>query len=269
MTEPNILWPPGPTSFRLSPGEIHLWCTLLDLPPEATRQLASVLSEDERDRAARFGRELLRTRFVAARGTLRSLLGRCLGAPAEEIQICYGGHGKPALAAPWDAAGIHFNMAHSRNLAVFALSGGLDLGVDVEWVRPMRNMWQLVERYFSPQEQQQWRQMDDAQRQIAFFRGWTRKEAWLKGLGTGLTFPLEDFTVSLDEPARLLAIRGDADQAARWWLESGVPAENALAAVACLGRPTAVARWAWPDFLSPSPPAGEGRGEGRIGQNRS
>ena len=121
--------------------------------------------------------------------------------------------------------------------------GAPAIGVDVECIRPMPNAAELLERFFSPDEVQQWRQMP-AERQLrAFFQGWTRKEAWLKAVGSGLSFPLNQFCVTLDGPARVLSIRGDTGEAARWWLESCEPCDGCVAAVAMRGKAGAVRKW--------------------------
>ena len=126
--------------------------------------------------------------------------------------MSYQAHGKPELGPPWKACGLEFNVSHSHELAVYAFTRGSQIGVDVECIRPMPNAAALLERFFSPEEVQQWQQMP-AERQLrAFFQGWTRKEAWLKAVGSGLSFPLNQFCVTLDGPARVLSIRGDTQR---------------------------------------------------------
>jgi 4'-phosphopantetheinyl transferase len=237
------LWSLPPAEIDLPAGEVHLWSARLDPPEELSRQCAEVLSEDEHERAERFRFGSLRNHYIAGRGTLRMLLARYLGSDPTSFSLRYQAHGKPELDPPWKARGVEFNVSHSHELAVYAFTRQSQIGVDVEWVRPMPNAAALVERFFSPDEARQWRQMP-AERQLpAFFQGWTRKEAWLKAVGSGLSFPLDQFCVTLDDTARVLSIRGDADEAAHWWLESCQPCDGYVAAVAMRGEAKNVKKW--------------------------
>ena len=202
-----------------------------------------MLSEDELRRAERFRRGTLRDHYIAGRGTLRILLGRYLQTDPAAFSLSYQSRGKPQLGPPWKARGLEFNLSHSHELAVYAFTRGREIGVDVECIRPMPNAAELLQRFFSAEEVRQWRHVP-AERQLrAFFQGWTRKEAWLKAVGSGLSFPLDQFCVTLDGPARVLSIRGDADEAARWWLESCEPCAGYVAAVALLGKAEVAGRW--------------------------
>ena len=138
---------------------------------------------------------------------------------------------------------MKFNLSHSHELAVYACTRGSEIGVDVECIRPMPNAAALMERFFSPEEVQQWRQAPTERQLQAFFQGWTRKEAWLKAVGSGLSFPLNQFCVTLDDPARVLSIRGDRDEAAHWWLESCEPCKDYVAAVAMRENAVVVRKW--------------------------
>ncbi len=232
-----------PAEIDLPAGEVHLWSARLDSPEDLLRQFAGVLSEDEHRRAERFRAGSLRNRYIAGRGTLRTLLGRYLRTAPASVSLGYQAHGKPELGPPWKAYGLEFNVSHSHELAVCAFTRGSQIGVDVECIRPMPNAAALLERFFSSQEVQEWQQMP-AERQLrAFFQGWTRKEAWLKAVGSGLSFPLNQFCVTLDGPARVLSIRGDTGEAAQWWLESCEPCDEYVAAVAMQGRAVAVRKW--------------------------
>ncbi|MEI8373050.1 MAG: 4'-phosphopantetheinyl transferase superfamily protein [Planctomycetota bacterium] len=236
-------WPVPPAEIDLPAGEVHLWSARLDPPEDLLRQYASVLSEDEHCRADRFRVGSLRSRYIAGRGMLRMLLGRYLRTAPAAFSLNYQVHGKPELGPPWDACGVEFNVSHSHDLAVYACTLGREIGVDVEWIRPMPNAAALMERFFSPEEVRQWQQVP-AERQLhAFFQGWTRKEAWLKAVGSGLSFPLNQFCVTLDDPARVLSIRGDTNEAAHWWLESCEPCEGYVATVAMRGQAAVVRKW--------------------------
>jgi 4'-phosphopantetheinyl transferase len=238
-------WPLGPARPELGTCEAHVWAAPLDLQEATVASLHTTLSEDERQRAARFRLGQLRNRFVAARAALRAILARYLEAMPEELRFNYAERGKPSLAGPWAERGLCFNLAHSQGLALFAVTRMGDVGVDVEQIRHTVSMDRLVERFFSAEEQDQWRRLPAETRQLAFFHAWTRKEAWLKATGSGLSFPLEQISVSLTpgKPARVLSINGSVAEAARWWLDSFEPGPGWIGALALRGPAAEVQRW--------------------------
>ena len=198
--------------------------------------------------AARFCAGPLRNRYTAARGTLRILLGRYFQANPAAIVLAYQPHGKPELGPPWNSRGLEFNLSHCGDLALLAFTRIGPIGVDVETVRAMPNAAALLERFFSAEEVAQWQQTPPEREETVFFQGWTRKEAWLKAVGSGLSFPLDQFCVTMDGPARVLSIRGDVSEAARWHLQSCEPGHplagrGYVAAVAVCGQIGAVRRW--------------------------
>ena len=181
------------------PGdEIHVWRASLEHHDSAQRALASLLDADERARAARFHRDLDRRRFAAARGVLRLLLGRYLGVPPRDVALVYGEQGKPSLAPRGgEPHPLRFNLSHCGDVALLAFVAEREIGVDVERPRAGLDPEAIAERFFSPREVAELRATPAGQRARAFALGWTRKEAYLKGLGSGLARPLADFTVSL------------------------------------------------------------------------
>ncbi|MGD0901115.1 MAG: 4'-phosphopantetheinyl transferase superfamily protein [Thermoguttaceae bacterium] len=246
-------WPLAPHAPRLDPHEVHLWCTPLDLPRSAIEGLLPALAEDERRRADRFRLGELRDRFIAGRGLLRWVLSRYLRIAPAELRFDYEPRGKPVLrgqgtiaAGEYPRTGdLSFNVSHSHSLAMFAVAAGHPIGVDLEQVRPMRDLEGLVERFFAPAERRQWGQLPETDRPLAFFYGWTRKEAWLKATGSGLSFPLSEFCVNLDpaEPARLISIRGDTGEAAAWRLDSCQPCPDYVASLAVRAAELRIVRW--------------------------
>jgi 4'-phosphopantetheinyl transferase len=192
--------------------------------------LYSALSEDERQRAGRFHFDIHRQRYVLARGLLRAILGHYLDVEASAVQLAYGPHGKPAVMG----APLRFNLSHSEDLAVYALARELELGVDVERIRPMPDADGIARRYFSPAERAQLYRVSPDRFAQAFFHCWTRKEAYVKALGGGLSVPLDGFQVSLlpQDPSRLLRIEGDAQRAAEWSLLNLDAAEGYAGALA-------------------------------------
>lgn len=220
-----------------------MWRVELDQPAAQVAQYARLLAPDEQLRANRFHFERERQRFIAGRGTLRTILGRYLGCDGSELQFSYGPRGKPTLTNPI----FDFNLAHSGGLAVIALAYQQEVGVDVEQIRSVADMEQLVQRFFAEQEQATLLALPVKQRQIAFFNGWTRKEAYLKALGDGLARPLDQFCVTLapGEPVKLLSINEDTKDASCWLLESFNPASGYVAAVAVMGHAWRFSYWDW------------------------
>jgi 4'-phosphopantetheinyl transferase len=213
--------------------------------------MATWLSPDEQARAARFAFAPLRQRFTAGRAVLRWLLGAYLGIDPATLTFSYGERGKPALEpGPWPHD-LAFNLAHSDDVALFALARGGRVGVDVERIRGDVADAQLAERYFSKREAAELAALSSDQRERAFFQAWTRKEAYLKATGEGLAMPLDQFEVSMDPraPAALLSINGSASQAARWSLHALHPAPDYAAALVVEGRDWHLTCWDVPSDL--------------------
>ncbi len=242
-----LRWKPAPAPPGLAAGEVQVFSASLDDLPLTTP--LSWLSPDESRRASRFHFERDRRRFVATRGVLRGLLGRYLGVDPSALVFGYGPHGKPALGSPWQ--GLRFNVSHSGGLALLAFATDHEIGVDIEQERPVPEMDSITERNFSPRESAELRLLEERDRRRAFFRCWTRKEAFIKAVGDGLSHPLDAFAVTLapGEPARLLHVAGDPEAPRRFRLEGLEPADGFAAALAVLGRPTRVACFALDESL--------------------
>ncbi|HEU0079761.1 MAG TPA: 4'-phosphopantetheinyl transferase superfamily protein [Longimicrobiaceae bacterium] len=239
--------PPRP--LRLADDVVHVWAAPLDPPADAIRRCAALLAPDERARADRFRFERDRRRFTVARGVLRTLLGRYLDADPRGIAFRYESHGKPVLDGASAAHGIRFNVSHSGEMALYALARGRELGVDVEEVRRMDDGLDIAVRFFSEAEVAAFRSLPEEIRDDAFFNCWTRKEAYIKAVGEGLSFPLHVFDVSLapGEPARLLASR-DPRQAERGSLRGlPDPAPGYRAAIVVEGEGWELACLRWED----------------------
>jgi 4'-phosphopantetheinyl transferase len=210
----------------------------LDQPEEIVDVWACQLSADELERARRYHFARDRRRFIVARGELRRILARELDVSVQAIEFAYGPYGKPSLASRFDGAGLRFNLAHSDELAIVALCRNRDVGVDVEAIRPLHDEAHLVSTCFSQREQQEYLRVDPVGRTAAFFSGWTRKEAFIKGLGKGLSQPLDSFDVSVTPamPAQLLRFENRSGQDCGWCLASFTPAPGFVAAVVTQGR---------------------------------
>lgn len=247
MSAPEPVWSAPPAALRLRDAEVHVWAAPLDPPAESVRRYASLLAPDERARAERFRFERDRRRFSVARGVLRVLLGRYLETDPRRVAFRYQSHGKPALEEGLAGRGPHFNVSHSGEMALYAFARSRELGVDVEEVRAMEDGLQIAERFFSQAEVAAFRALPAELRDEAFFNCWTRKEAFIKAVGEGLSFPLHVFDVSLapGEPACLLASR-DPQQAERWSLRAlPDPAPGYRAALVAEGEDWELSCWRW------------------------
>jgi 4'-phosphopantetheinyl transferase len=211
--------------------------------------LAQTCSADEQLRADRFYFERDRKHFIVGRGLLRAILGRYLDLEPAQVQFSYGPRGKPALANIGTGGALCFNLSHSNGLALYAVTHDRNLGIDLEYIRPMPEAEQMAKRFFSPREYAVISSLPPHQKQEAFFRGWTCKEAYLKAIGEGLAQPLDRVEVSLapSEPARLYGITGEPSAAARWFLQELTPAPSYVATLAVEGHGWCLKCWQWSD----------------------
>ncbi|MCX6622614.1 MAG: 4'-phosphopantetheinyl transferase superfamily protein [Acidobacteria bacterium] len=212
------------------PGVADAWCADVDalLYGDAP---AGILSEDELERAARYRFERDRRRYTARRLMLRVLLGKYLARDPAEVRLSYGPYGKPGAE---NAGALCFNLSHSHGEAVYAFTAGQRVGVDVEQIRAGVDTEAIARSFFSDEECRAIRTFDRSEWPAAFFRCWTRKEAYVKALGEGLSFPLKAFDVSLETtgPGRLLRSARDPEQARLWTFYPFEPRSGYLAVVA-------------------------------------
>ena len=216
-------------------NEVQVWrADLESLRADESRWL-SLLSADEKARAARFHFPVDRQRFAAARALLRTILAAYLNSDPRQLTFLYSPKEKPSLAPPHAASGVTFNVSHSGGVAMYAFSRKRDLGIDVEQVRRNSDIEAIARRFFSTHEQTQFFALPAEERVAAFFRCWTRKEAYLKATGDGLSLPLSQFDVLIEAESRnaLAATRPDPAEAGRWHL-SEVPAVSGYVAALCV-----------------------------------
>lgn len=213
---------------------MHLWRLPLKPPDHELVRLGELLSIDERARAERYKLERIRRRFVAARGQLRQVLSHYLSAAPERIEFRYESLGKPFLAAPWDQSGLQFNLSDSHEMALCSVTADWELGADVERIRAISNFNELARRFFADSEIHLIESLQQRERLLGFFNCWTRKEAYLKAVGSGLSFPLNklEVTVRPGDPARLLTLNGSRQEALGWHMAALVPIPGYVAALA-------------------------------------
>jgi 4'-phosphopantetheinyl transferase len=239
-------WASPPAKLALQAGEVHVWRVDLALAEPTVSHLREVLSPEEAERAARFRSPADGRRFVAAHAALRSILARSVGADPRELRLTAEDGGKPFLEAPLAAGAVHFNLSHSRDLALVAVSRGREVGVDLEY-RQIRDVDEIAGRYFSAVERRNLGGMALDQRREAFLRGWVLKEAYLKACGDGLRRRLDDFDVTLDDedPPRLLAVRDRPGDESRWSFRYLRPHPEFVAALAVEGAGWRLQQWKW------------------------
>jgi 4'-phosphopantetheinyl transferase len=195
--------------------------------------MRAMLSPDEVERASRFRFEDDRSRFIASRSILRQPLSLYVACEPESISLEYNPWGKPALAARFADSDIRFNLSHSHGVVAYAMARGREVGVDIEMLRPNFATGRIAERFFSRTEVESLRSLPREHQARAFFVCWTRKEAYIKALGRGLSIDLASFDVSL-RPEERLALPRCVD-ATRWSLEAFQPCNGYVGAIGVQG----------------------------------
>jgi 4'-phosphopantetheinyl transferase len=254
----------------LAANDAHVWRIPLNQSSERTLLSLKVLSTDEREKAARFHFDKDRSQFVQARGALRFILSDYLNADAQDVEFSYEHHGKPELANGHADSSLRFNLSRRDGLALIAVTRGREIGVDVELVRADVPFFEIADGSFSSLESATLRSLPENVRAAGFYNCWTRKEAYVKARGEGLSFPLKQFDVSLTpgKPAKLLNLRDDmpsmrdkvasirddvltardsVDEVDRWTLKEIPVGENYVAALVVEGSNLNVTCWNW-DF---------------------
>ncbi|MBM3814391.1 MAG: 4'-phosphopantetheinyl transferase superfamily protein [Acidimicrobiia bacterium] len=215
---------------------IHLWPVWLDTTTSGIQQCRTLLPPAELLDGDRRTGQVARD-FLTARAALRILIARYTGIQPQSIRYRIGSHGKPRL--DHDTANLSFNVSHSGGLAVFAFARGCELGVDIEKIRPIEDLDNIARRFFCTREFESIRRTSGQERVDSFFRCWTRKEAFIKADGRGLSFPLNGFAVTIgsDEPVRLMHVDGDPEEASAWTMHSPPLAAGYASALAYRDQP--------------------------------
>jgi 4'-phosphopantetheinyl transferase len=240
-------WSAPPQRLSLDNKAVHVWRANLDQSPSMAGRFEPTLSVDERMRADRFYFRQDRERFVVARGLLRTILGRYLDRAPASHAFTYNYYGKPSLVSEAGAEPIRFNVSHSHGTALYAITRDLEVGVDLELIRDGLEVEQIAASFFSPREVSALSALPAELRRRAFFLCWTRKEAYIKARGEGLSLPLDQFEVSLipGEPAALMSTQTESDEPSRWSLQDLSLASGYVAACAVEGRTRSLFCWQW------------------------
>ncbi|HSS65655.1 MAG TPA: 4'-phosphopantetheinyl transferase superfamily protein [Gammaproteobacteria bacterium] len=224
-------WNDPPADLRLSSGHVDVWRISTALNEERAANFGSVLSPDQQARAKRMRVRDKRRQYIIAQGLTRILIGKVVDADPESLEFSRGPKGKPYLGGRFADAGIQFNMTHTSNMALIALTLKREIGIDIERIRHNLQWEKLVRRYFSPLEHYHYSKLPESVRLRAFFTCWTRKEAVLKAIGTGLGGGLGSFDVSVDPdaPPALLGDRWQGRFHGDWTITQLDPGEGYVA----------------------------------------
>ena len=244
-------WKLPPTDLTLSKDHVHVWYVSLDQSESVLQRLAQTLSDEEHERAERFHFRKDKDHFKVARGVLRDILCHYLQREPGDIFFHYNDYGKPALGKNF--SGLNFNVSHSGDVALYAVTCGREVGIDVEQIRPDFAGESIAKRFFSPAETAVFCDLDAHEKKEAFFSCWTRKEAFIKATGKGVSFGLDNFDVSLvnDKPTALLSVKGDKEEASRWSLKNLDIQPDYKAALAVKGHDWRLQSWRWQPFADP------------------
>jgi 4'-phosphopantetheinyl transferase len=234
-----------PELLMLSPDEVHLWRINLESVALDEQRWRATLSADELERAARFHFVRDRQRFVATRALLRIVLAGYLAIDPRDVTFRYSSKEKPSLDLEYSATSLSFNVSHSGEISLLAFARGRNIGVDVEQVRSDFELDAISRRFFSAHEQREIAALPPEKRIESFFRCWTRKEAYIKATGDGLSLPLSQFDVSLavGDVDALLATRPDPSEAGRWRLMEVPSGSGYTAAICAEGRDWELNDW--------------------------
>lgn len=211
-------WCYAPKNITLSEYQVHVWRIPLECSEftELDPKWLQLLSTEEYERGSRLVKSVLRQRFWLAHAIVRLILARYDGVATAELRFYTGEHGKPYLL---DST-LQFNLSHSHDQMLLAVARDIELGADIEYMRQTIEVEDLAQRFFSPIEVSSLRKVTPAERKLGFYRLWSRKEAYIKAIGKGLSYPLHNFSVSLEDTEGncLLAIENDAEEAKKWSL---------------------------------------------------
>ena len=239
----TVNWSQPVDALKLESHHADIWRISLDLEPDTVKGFESTLSAEESHRAAKFQFPADHDRYVIAHGFLRNVLARYLGGNPSHFKFSVNSYGKPSLKGH----DLEFNLTHSADFALVALTHNRKIGVDVERIRSGISAHVIARQYFSKAEVAELEAIPIELRERAFFVGWTRKEAYIKAQGMGLSLGLDSFDVSItpDEPAILHATRPNPDEAARWTLLSFPVDPRYEAAAAVDGKDIEFRFWDW------------------------
>ncbi len=229
----EVHWSHRQPTIASDSAEVHLWRVWCPSAQAHLHHLEAILSSDEISRAKQFRFPEGREYFTIARGMLRVILGRYLGRAPEEVRFCHGPHGKPALAGE-DSNWLHFNLSHSSEIVLYAVSRNREVGVDVERIQKGFPALHVATQFFSAREVAALQALPAEARPPAFFASWTAREAYAKATGQGLALSLDEceLPVPAGESVATIERIEMTDDLADWSLRRFYPAPGYVASVA-------------------------------------
>ncbi len=225
--------------IKITDQDVHIWYASIGVYANRINNYLKIMSPEEISRAERFQFDQDKNRYIVGRGLLRIILSCYLNISPDGLEFCYNRYGKPDLSAICNNQNLQFNVSHSNNIIIYGITINRDIGIDIEHIQYINDADGIIQRFCSDSEKVQYHRVPENTKQLAFFLCWTRKEAFIKALGDGLTRPLDEFTVSLIPglPVKLLSVKGGEKEAEKWSLqEITLNKDDYVAAVAVKGR---------------------------------
>ena len=242
-------WQTPPEGLALREGEVHVWRGIVDIPSADLQVCWKTLKTDEQERAQRFRFAQHRTRFISARGMLRKLLGHYLSLAPQDIELGIGLQGKPFVQSQGRDK-LYFNVSHSQKLVLIAFSASSEVGIDVEGPQSHLNHQAIAKRIMNKQEASWFHSLPESKRKSALFNCWTRKEAFVKAHGKGLTFPLRDITVTFlpEQPTSIVRIENPELHTLSWSIYSIYARPQYAGALVVAGKPRSIKYWDYQEW---------------------
>jgi 4'-phosphopantetheinyl transferase len=243
----DLTWCSPPKPLNLEKDEVHVWRSSLVDTAFRVQSLLQVLAPEERKRAERFCFQKHRQKYIVARGLLRTILSHYLGLEPSKLEFCHNLYGKPALTKDLGGETLKFNLSHSHDIVLYAITLSRDVGVDIEHIRSGFSYEEIAKQFFTPREFAALCALPLTKQQESFFDYWTYKEAFIKARGEGLTLNLDQFDVSFTpgEQATILNIESEPQEAARWSVQKLAPGSGHVAALAVEGHDWQLKCWQW------------------------
>ncbi len=240
-------WNLPPDKIELLTEDVHVWSASLDVQEEEMQSLLRILDFEERARANRFYFERDRSRFIVCHAYLRTILAYYLDIEPERLEFNYTPKGKPYLVQRFRGKELQFNLSHSHEFALYAVTINRQVGVDLEYIYLFAETDALTDRILTKRERAEWHKSTGNERIWSLFRYWTCKEAFVKATGEGLTMPLNRIHISLvPDEARLISANHSLREASRWSLQELNPVPGFAAAVVVEGVGYRLHQWQWP-----------------------
>jgi len=228
-------------------GEIHLWSSFLDQPDDIINRFYEVLSEEEKYRINKYKYKSLRYRHTVSKGLLKDFISKYLNIETKEISFVQNKYGKPSLQPELNEMNLQFNVSHSENLGIFAFTKGYELGIDVESIQETPNLNRLVDKCFSDFEKEWFYKSEPSLQKELFYKVWTGKEAFIKAIGIGLSFPLKEieFKINSNKAIEFQSIHGDISYRGKWNIFTFNPPPNFISSLVVETNKLKIRRYSW------------------------